>query len=61
MLRLWLFWGVLSIYFVLQKLQAEIAINEHILHAFVTKALSVLESEEEENRSVDLLKSSEYK
>ncbi|XP_040189336.1 nesprin-2 isoform X2 [Rana temporaria] len=39
-----------------EKLQAEIAINEHILHAFVTKALSVLESEEEENRGEVILK-----
>ncbi|XP_073465822.1 nesprin-2 isoform X5 [Aquarana catesbeiana] len=39
-----------------EKLQAEVAINEHILHAFVTKALSVLESEEEENRGEVILK-----
>ncbi|XP_018411527.1 PREDICTED: nesprin-2 [Nanorana parkeri] len=37
-----------------EKMQAEIAINEQILPSFVNKALSVLESEEEQNRSVIL-------
>nr|DBA14412.1 TPA: hypothetical protein GDO54_005386 [Pyxicephalus adspersus] len=39
-----------------EKMQAEIAINEHILPSFVNKALSVLESEEEEHRNEVLLK-----
>ncbi|KAM9294370.1 nesprin-2 [Gastrophryne carolinensis] len=39
-----------------ERLQAEIAINEHILPSFVNKTLSVLESEEEEQRSEVILK-----
>ncbi|KAM5129334.1 nesprin-2 [Mantella aurantiaca] len=44
-----------------EKLQAEIAINEHILPSFVNKALSVLESEEEEHRGEVILKLSSLK
>ncbi|XP_075048914.1 nesprin-2 [Mixophyes fleayi] len=39
-----------------ERLQAEIAINEHILPSFVNKALSVLEMEGEENRNELILK-----
>ncbi|KAM3917975.1 nesprin-2 isoform 2-T2 [Leptodactylus fuscus] len=39
-----------------ERLQAEITINEHILPSFVTKALSVLELEDEQNRNELILK-----
>ncbi|KAG9481262.1 hypothetical protein GDO78_010476 [Eleutherodactylus coqui] len=39
-----------------ERLQAEIAINEHILPSFVDKALSVLELEDEQNRNELILK-----
>ncbi|KAM4690490.1 nesprin-2 [Rhinophrynus dorsalis] len=39
-----------------ERLQAEIAINENILPSFVTKALSLLEAGEEENRAEFILK-----
>ncbi|XP_075470992.1 nesprin-2 isoform X4 [Ascaphus truei] len=39
-----------------ERLQAEIAINEQILPSFVTKALSILEAGEEENRTEFILR-----